>query len=200
MTATLRRDKSKVGRCPECLHEFHTRDKRQVYCSRNCSSRARERRGRDRSNDRKRVAVTAEYLQVQAIGHPLVGKNGVIRIHRKVLFEKVGPGDQACHWCGVPLAWFPKPGVERLLTDHVDGDKWNNDPDNLVPTCNRCNVTRMTTGPDFLNKCVAGHPRTPENTYNPPNVFNPQCRTCRRDTQRARRAKKRAALAAGGAT
>jgi hypothetical protein len=83
-----------------------------------------------------------------------VGRNGYVRIHaadglhilehRVILLAKIGPGTHPCHWCGAPVTWTKGmrlgPGV--LVTDHVDWDKTNNDPANLVPACQPCNVTR----------------------------------------------------------
>lgn len=57
--------------------------------------------------------------------------------HRLVLLARIGPGEHPCHWCGRRLVW----GV-NLVTDHVDFDRANNDPGNLVPACHRCNSRR----------------------------------------------------------
>ncbi len=93
-------------------------------------------RGRQRRRD------SPSYLRIQTTGHPLGDK---AREHRAVLFEKIGPGEHPCNWCGKTLRW--KPGEElqpdSLLADHIDGDKRNNSPENLVPSCNPCNVRRV---------------------------------------------------------
>ncbi|QAY13973.1 HNH endonuclease [Mycobacterium phage Colt] len=57
--------------------------------------------------------------------------------HRIVLYDKIGPGTHPCHWCGKPVTWG-----EGLQTDHVDWDRLNNTPDNLVPSCRPCNFNR----------------------------------------------------------
>jgi hypothetical protein len=36
--------------------------------------------------------------------------------------------------------------VSALQTDHLDGNKQNNDPDNLVPVCSSCNKARERAG------------------------------------------------------
>lgn len=84
------------------------------------------------------------YVMLQKAGHPLASKNGFVFAHRAVLFEKVGPDDQSCHWCGRRVSWWltwPK-DESALVVDHLDGVKVNNAPTNLVPSCNRCNRGR----------------------------------------------------------
>jgi hypothetical protein len=65
----------------------------------------------------------------------------MVREHRVALFEKLGPGDHPCHWCGMQLAWFGRQS-ERICTDHLDFNRLNNDPSNLVPACLDCNAKR----------------------------------------------------------
>ncbi len=70
--------------------------------------------------------------------HPLAVGTGSLLEHRAVLYDKIGPGSHLCHWgCGKVLTW----GVD-LFVDHLDSDRLNNDPDNLVPSCNPCNMHR----------------------------------------------------------
>lgn len=72
--------------------------------------------------------------------HPLARKGGLLGEHRKVLYEKIGPGPHLCHWgCGKLLEWG---GLSGIVADHLDDDKLNNDPDNLVPSCSPCNCRR----------------------------------------------------------
>jgi hypothetical protein len=73
--------------------------------------------------------------------HPLSGKTGTLYEHRRVLFEKVGPEPQSCYWCKRTVIWKAK-GKDKLVVDHLDGVKANNDPTNLVASCNRCNGAR----------------------------------------------------------
>lgn len=89
------------------------------------------------------------YRDIRAIGHPLANKNGTAREHRIILFDRIGPGSHPCHWCGKAVTWrYPGAdwgtprGCGVLITDHLDGDKRDNSPDNLVPSCHRCNVWR----------------------------------------------------------
>lgn len=72
-------------------------------------------------------------------GHPLAAKNGAISEHRKVLYDKIGPGVHACHWCGKQIEWLSPVRAMQICVDHLDEDKQNNAPENLVPSCFLCN-------------------------------------------------------------
>ena len=115
-------------------------------------------------------AEKTRYLTVRIPGHPLAQKDGRLRVHRAILWEKIGPGPHPCHWCGNVLEW------DRIVTDHVNGVTWDNRPDNLVPACNGCNLGRHS-------KCKWGHEFTPENTYIRANGTR-MCRACERDRAR----------------
>lgn len=78
--------------------------------------------------------------------HPLASAAGSLLEHRKVLYDKIGPGPHECHWnyfsrCGeTSLEWGGTRGVQA---DHLDGDRLNNDPENVVPSCLACNRRGM---------------------------------------------------------
>lgn len=88
------------------------------------------------------------YASLQLTGHPLAKKNGTVHVHRLVLWEKLGceslDCEHECHWCGKLLVWG---GHKGICVDHVDEDPTNNDPENLVPSCNRCNTGRRIIAP-----------------------------------------------------
>ena len=72
--------------------------------------------------------------------HPLAAPDGKLYEHRKVLYDKIGPGPHLCHWgCGKLLDWGGKQGI---CADHLDGDRLNNTPENIVPSCMSCNRER----------------------------------------------------------
>lgn len=78
-------------------------------------------------------------------GHPLAGSDGKVYVHRMVLFDSIGPGLHACHWCQRPVFWtLPKGKPNQLQVDHLNGMGDDNDPSNLVPSCPRCNTTRAS--------------------------------------------------------
>jgi hypothetical protein len=83
------------------------------------------------------------YLILTRHGHPLARSNGHLPVHRLVLFDAIGPGVHPCHWCGVDTSWESG----ELTADHLDWDKLNNDPSNLVPSCLACNARRRGTVP-----------------------------------------------------
>lgn len=76
--------------------------------------------------------------------HPLASRVGHLLEARKVLYDKIGPGSHLCHWgCGRLLEWGGSTGI---CADHVDGNRINNDPENIVPSCNPCNGKRASLG------------------------------------------------------
>lgn len=83
------------------------------------------------------------YLKRWQPSHPVAMPSGAVFSHRVVLYAKIGPGEHSCHWCGEVVSWeitYPTPGA--LVTDHLDNCKTNNDPSNLVPSCQPCNSSR----------------------------------------------------------
>lgn len=92
------------------------------------------------------VAGPGTYRSLYRPKHPLAGRNGKVYAHRAALYDKVGPGEHACHWCSRAVQWYVdgRKRHDNLTVDHLDGDKDNNAPANLVPSCQRCNVKRIT--------------------------------------------------------
>lgn len=122
-----------------------------------------------------RIASTTKYRKIVQPDHPLAQADGKVYVHRAVLYDKIGTGEHPCHWCKTLVAWLRDGAL--LIPDHVDGNTWNNDPDNLVPSCYSCNITRGKRAD--LTRCVNGHEMTPENTYTRPDTGTKLCRTCR---------------------
>lgn len=80
------------------------------------------------------------YVAIYGREHPLTSASGLVYEHQVVLYEKIGPGPHACHWnCGKMLEWGGRNGIH---VDHLDEDRSNNDPENLVPSCVGCNWGR----------------------------------------------------------
>lgn len=86
------------------------------------------------------------YIATSRIGHPLARSKGQVQMHRLVLFEKIGPGTHPCHWCEKPVTWGYHVGPDTLVTDHLDENRANNAPENLVPSCVGCNAARSRYG------------------------------------------------------
>jgi hypothetical protein len=96
-----------------------------------------------------RVATRAEsislgrrYRTVSAKGHPLAHANGRAYEHRVVLYDHIGIGPHACHWCDAEVDWLPKGNPRELQPDHLNNDGADNRIENLVPACRSCNSTR----------------------------------------------------------
>jgi hypothetical protein len=93
-----------------------------------------------------RAGITASlgrrYRTVPAKGHPMAMANGRAYEHRFVLYNELGPGPHACHWCGTEVDWLSKGDPRNLLPDHVNSDGADNRIDNLVPSCMSCNTAR----------------------------------------------------------
>lgn len=75
--------------------------------------------------------------------HPLATNSGHVFEHRVALYEKIGAGEHSCWWCNRTVSWeFSWPAsLSALVVDHLDRDRDNNAPENLVPSCQPCNVT-----------------------------------------------------------
>lgn len=120
------------------------------------------------------------YYLLNDVGHPLASGNGSVYEHRAVLYDAIGPGWHKCFYCTTDVCWehrWPK-DRDALTVDHLDGDKLNNDPTNLVPCCAPCN-TKEQAKRLVGDTCRRGHPVNEINTY-----VNAQgrrtCRVCRR--------------------
>lgn len=165
--------------CVYCKQPYQADKPTRLYCSSRCFHLERS----SLINP-----GTKDYLKMRNPTHPLAQKNGQVRIHRAVLYDKIGAGEHHCHWCNRKVVWNGK-GVHRIHADHLDGNRWNNTQDNLVPSCIHCN-SRRNKQPDFLTHCKAGHVYTPENTYWRPDGNGRQCRLCNQAREKKRKRSK----------
>ena len=112
-----------------------------------------------------------------------LARDGEVLEHRKVLYDKLGPGQHPCHWCGEPLVW------SQIRADHHDGNRQNNDPENILCACDTCNRRRAMAGNPLdwdPNLCINGHEYTATNTLVDKRGRR-SCRQCRNGRARARR-------------
>jgi HNH endonuclease len=95
------------------------------------------------SRDAGITTVRGRYKMKYVPGHPLAGANGKAYVHRLVLHTVLGPGAHACHWCSTAVLWETVEGdPAQLHVDHLNGQRDDNRPENLVPSCKSCNVAR----------------------------------------------------------
>lgn len=119
--------------------------------------------------------MTKSTRAVSTSGYRLVGKEYE---HRIVLRAVIGGEPHPCTWCSRILTW----GVD-LHVDHLDYDKLNNDPHNLVPSCQPCNNRRSRHWRHNQTHCIRGHEFTDDNTGRSMYGFR-SCRTCHREACR----------------
>lgn len=86
-------------------------------------------------------SISRGYRMVGSNGHELGYGNGLVAEHRKVLFNMVGIGPHLCFHCGRHIGWRQE-RPDGLQCDHLDWDRLNNDPGNLVASCGPCNLAR----------------------------------------------------------
>jgi hypothetical protein len=90
-------------------------------------------------NGMGRFLTSNGYVRIKRPGHPVATVGGNAYEHRVVLWDKIGSGQHACHWCGTMVDWFVEP---LLQTDHLNQQRGDNRPENLVPSCGKCNGGR----------------------------------------------------------
>lgn len=83
-----------------------------------------------------RYVTGSGYIKVLRHGHPMADAKGHVFEHRLVAFEEANGACPSCFWCGCRLEW------ESAVVDHLNEDKQDNKPTNLVVSCNDCNRAR----------------------------------------------------------
>lgn len=97
----------------------------------------------DGPNYKRRHKVKAGYIRLTGVTSPIANKDGVVMEHRQVLFDSLGDGEHACHWCGKSVRWIRNGKCSRnLVVDHLNDKKDDNRVENLVPSCHPCNAAR----------------------------------------------------------
>ena len=116
----------------------------QVHCTPRCrvqyQIRQRALRPRQKAQSLRRVVgryeTSAGYVKVLRPGHPLADKQGHVYEHRLVAYDRLAGAMPACFWCGASLKWA------ETVVDHLNENKADNAPPNLVCSCNDCNRAR----------------------------------------------------------
>lgn len=74
--------------------------------------------------------------------HPLADANGTVYYHRLVMWDRLDGQPTTCAFCARAIGWSV-PGGDSISVEHLDGDRQNNHPLNLVAACFSCNAKRV---------------------------------------------------------
>lgn len=120
-----------------------------------------------RKPGRARFVTDDGYVMIHAKGHRF-SRNNYAFEHRVVAYAKYGDYLPDCELCGLPLDW------SVAVVDHIDNVRTNNDPSNLRPLCNQCNIQRTerlgTSYPSALPVEFDGRVMTPTEWAREPGV------------------------------
>jgi hypothetical protein len=124
----------------------------QRFCSTTCA------------NQRHRIDPSLQKGRYETTVLPdtcLLGPKGLsVPVNRLLLFQRIGPGPHECHWCRTHIEWRhgARNAPNTIVSDHVDGNKRNNAPDNIVPSCCKCNLWRANPLRIRHGELVVTHP------------------------------------------
>lgn len=126
--------------CPQCSISFYrlSSQVRPGVENPSCSAKCR-------TDSRRARSPKHPYRGTQDPNHPLATKGGRVREHRRKLYDKIGPGVHSCTHCGVDVEWIvgrSGGGHGSLVTDHLNGNPFDDSLENLVPACQKCNANR----------------------------------------------------------
>lgn len=97
----------------------------------------------------RKAHIQLGYRVVWDQAHPLSDKRGRVLEHRKIMFDIFGWGPHPCFYCHTFLPFRTgrkRKGLLGIEIDHLDGDRANNDPLNMVFTCTGCNTRKSQKG------------------------------------------------------
>lgn len=122
-----------VRLCDQCNKQYRPRQrvKPSRFCSKTC--------GYEWQREQKAKNPRSVYVP----NHPLCGVNGYLAKSRFILYEKIGPGLHPCTWCKKPLVWQKGLSSNGIEADHLNWNRLDDQPNNLVPSCGVCNKRRQ---------------------------------------------------------
>ena len=86
---------------------------------------------------RYRYKTSGGYVKLHLPGHPLADSNGCVLEHRKVAYDLFPVHTSlSCFWCRKEVRW------DTLVIDHLNNNREDNEPSNLLISCNGCNRLR----------------------------------------------------------
>jgi hypothetical protein len=113
------------------------RSQNSIYCEKHYARLNRT--GRLDLVPKKRMGTyinSAGYIDIVDPEHPLSTKDGRVKQHRAVAYEKYNGVCTNCFWCMETLTW------DVAHVDHINEDKSDNRSENLVIACSECNTQR----------------------------------------------------------
>lgn len=134
-----------MRQCETCGKDFEPKALK-TRPGRFCSLACYHASGTTRGTPRK--AEVKDQHRVTRKGHPVAPPSGVVAVARIVLYEKIGPGPHPCSWCGEEVDWKFGLVPGALIADHLNWDRNDDSPENLVPACIPCNVNRQRKSED----------------------------------------------------
>lgn len=150
-TALRRRSRSQAAELKKCKSAWCGKAATRVvsgYCERcYCSARRNGGEPKKPSYGRSKFWVASGYVMLIRKGHPLANHKGHVYEHRFVAHETHSGCCPPCHWCGIDLAW------ESAVVDHLNEDRADNRPENLVVACSSCNRVRGVI-PSFVRRML----------------------------------------------
>ena len=120
--------------------------KDRKFCSITCSKLSRK-------SSSNIFNFNTDYLRVAG---PIVNDHSIfstsgpwVRLHVIVAYDKYGPGPHQCYWCQRKIDWYFGnshnswiSGEYKVVVDHLNTVKIDNRSENLVLSCNPCNLRR----------------------------------------------------------
>ena len=138
MRSQIARRRARYGTLPKCATENcggkATRVKSGL-CE-VCYCRVRRTGTVVRLPHKRRYKTGAGYIKLLKPEHPLAESGGLVAEHRYVMFNLLGAAIQKCGWCGCCIDW------SDVVVDHLNEQKDDNEPSNLMLACNDCNRAR----------------------------------------------------------
>lgn len=130
--------KAKAGICKiNGCNGLATRDKFTVCEAHYCMFR---RNGNYNGKYKSPTAKQGNYIRVngkEAKKHYMAtDKSGLLYEHRMVAYDVRNGICEPCFWCGIELDW------KSCVIDHLNEDKHDNSPENLLISCVKCNRAR----------------------------------------------------------
>jgi hypothetical protein len=99
-------------------------------------------------DDEIKLFAPKPYFSVYLPKSPMANKNGEVPAHRLICWLSHGaPYYSECTYCDYPILWKMRVNVNHaqqkvVNVDHLNSDKLDNRPTNLVPACCWCNANR----------------------------------------------------------